>query len=589
MKRFFGEPNPILVRELRATFRTGLYIHFLWIVTALVAVIVIFGGAIVASSPVAPAQVGQTVFAIFFYGALCVIVLVAPAYASTAITTERESRTFESLILSGMTPNQIIWGKFAACFASIGLVLISLAPVVGVAFLFGGISPWHVLFGYAGLLVLTANAISFGLAISARIPSTRVAIIVALFIYVMAAFFVIPSFSVFAEPATSAWGTSAMGGTWWFTDALATRFFHWDTFACAVLIPLFVFGMPTWLFLASAVAALRPPAEDRSTPFKWWAIVLVLGCAVTAAVAVALTPTSGHDRGQLTVALQLAVGAFASYLVLVFINEPPLPPRLVELRRPTMGVFRRTLLVVGPGAAPTLRFATLLLVVFPLLVAAPCAFLHHWDGATITAPDYTDAALLVIVIGQTAVVLAFLAFGTWLRLVTQNGIASRALVVVAFVAAIAVPLLAQLVIDPDFVDHANRGVPFMLRLSPIGPAWLAIAMTDSADKLELAPGIVVPTLLYGLVALLFTVLVEARVVSVRRAVATWRVQREERVKRVAEQRAQEAAARQSIPSNPPLETVVAKVVSDAGPVDPDPKPALPVSETKTSGGSEGEP
>src|SRR6185295_836750 len=134
------------------------------------------------------------------------------------------------------------------------------------------------------------------------------------------------------------------------------------------------------------------------------------------------------------------------------------------------------LLVIGPGAAPTLRFAAMLIVWFGILVALPCALLHHWDGRTFSPLDETDAGMIVALVGQTAVLLSLLSLGTWLRLVTQNGIAARAIVVVAAFAALAVPLLFQLILDPDFVDHFNRQPPFLVSLTPIGPSVLGMSI-----------------------------------------------------------------------------------------------------------------
>ena len=144
----FADPNPILVKELRATFRTALFVRFLYLCTGLVALLVLGVGAAIASGEVPPAEVGQVVFQLFMGAALLVLSLVAPGYASACVTSEREQQTWESLELSGMSPWRIVLGKFAAWYASIALVLVALSPVVGIAFLFGGVSPWQVLVGF---------------------------------------------------------------------------------------------------------------------------------------------------------------------------------------------------------------------------------------------------------------------------------------------------------------------------------------------------------------------------------------------------------------------------------------------------------
>ena len=53
------DPNPILVKELRSTFRTKLFIRFLYLSTGLVGIIVLSGGAGTAAGSLPPAEVGQ--------------------------------------------------------------------------------------------------------------------------------------------------------------------------------------------------------------------------------------------------------------------------------------------------------------------------------------------------------------------------------------------------------------------------------------------------------------------------------------------------------------------------------------------------
>ncbi|MDH5492151.1 MAG: hypothetical protein OEY14_09370, partial [Myxococcales bacterium] len=56
--RLLEDPNPILLKELRSIFRTKLFIRFLYLSTGMLALIVLAGGATIATGPVAPADVG---------------------------------------------------------------------------------------------------------------------------------------------------------------------------------------------------------------------------------------------------------------------------------------------------------------------------------------------------------------------------------------------------------------------------------------------------------------------------------------------------------------------------------------------------
>ncbi len=552
IRRMFGDPNPIVVKELRATFRTALFIRFLYIITLIVGIIVLAGGAAFASGEVPPAEVGHAVFQIFFGAALFVLSLVAAPYASTALTIEKEQRTYESLILSGMSPWRIVWGKFLAAYGSFALVLVALAPVVGIAFLFGGISPWHVITGYLGLLLVLAPAIAFGIAISARLSSTRIAIVITLllFFFVAGAGTIISS--ILGEPARRAWGFG-MVGPFWFTDALVVRPFALDTFALLIVLPLYVFLMPVWFLLASAVAAVRPAADDRSTPLKVWAVASVLGNVALVAVAVGLSG-GGVDAGRGGIVAGVLGGFVLLFYALLLSNEPPLPPRLVELRAPSWPIWRRSLLVVGPGAAPTLRFTSIVIVVLALALAVVPSVIRH-----VLTPSYVDhgrmdAALLVLLVGNAPVALFCASFAAWLRAVLRNGVAARVLALAAVGAATLLPFLFAIVIDVNAFDHVDRETPAAMLFSPAYPSILAVIISDSASDIPRAFEMVVPAVCYGLLALFFWVMLEARVVKVKRAAAEWRQRREERARHSVPPpslREVQAAARASKPPTPP--------------------------------------
>ena len=572
LTRLTRDPNPILVKELRAIFRTNLFIRFLYLSTGAIGVIVLSGGAITAAGPVAPADVGQIVFQIFFSMALLVISLVAPGYAATALTGEKETGTYESLILSGMSPGRIVWGKFVAAYASFMLILVAYAPVVGIAFLFGGISPWHVITGYLGLFYVLGPAIAFGVAVSARLNSTRVAILLAAPLFFCVACFAVGTITGLGEVARDAWGTG-MAGPFWFTDALVVRFFEWDTFGLVFLLPTYLFVMPTWFLLASSVAAVRPAAEDRSTPMKVWSLVAIAGTCAIIVVTISLV-SGARDRGMAGVVLAGFGGMFLASYALLFADEPPLPPRLVELRRKTMGPLARLWLLVGPGAGPTLRFSFFTVVALSAGFAfLPAMVRWAFDPGYGDHTDY-DAALLVLFLGNTAIALCMASASAWLRTVLRNGLAARVLTIAVFLALIVVPFLGQLIIDPDFIDDIDDTIPFIIRLSPLAPTILAIDIAGENMPIWHAAEVFVPTLLYGAFAVLFWVLTEARVVTVRKAVEAHRARQIARASAAVAPPTLIEERRRSVPpglrsSAPPEEE--AAVVATVAPRDDEPE------------------
>lgn len=553
----FKDPNPILVKELRATFRTALFIRFLYLSTGAVALIVLSGGAMIATGPIPPAEVGQIVFQIFFSAALFVIAFIVPGYAATALTSEKSGRTYESLILSGMDPWRIVRGKFIACTASILLVLVAFAPIAGIAFLFGGISPSHVVLGYWSLFLCLAPTVAFGIALSSRLKSTPVAIMLATVISWLVSPFLLSMLVAIGEAAIDAWGTT-MHGPFWFTEAVAARFFELDTFLLAFVLPMFLSAMTTWFFLAAAVAGVRPPAEDRSTAFKAWSIVMTAGVLATAA-GLAFLPTSANDSGEVGVVITGSVVVFLLFYALLFANEPPLPPRTIEQKATTWGFFRRALLVFGPGAAPTLRFAVLLIAFTSIavaLVTEGVRFLRF--GAKAFDEPEIEAALVVIASGHAVVACFLAAFATWLRTVLRSGIAARVLAIGALTGMIVLPLMLTLIADPDSLDRIEDSIPFLVALSPAQPLILAVNLASE----EMAPWNVVSIAMsavpHAVLALLFWVLVEARVRSVKRDAE-------------ARRRAQEERARTSVPSPPLLQ----RASQPSVPPKPEPAPPAP--------------
>lgn len=502
------DPNPILVRELRATFRTNLFIRFLYLVTAVVGIVVVSGGAISAAGPLAPGDVGELVFQIFFGTALFLTILVAPGYAATTLTGERESRTYESLVLSGMAPERIVWGKFVAAMAAFTLVLVALAPVVGIAFLFGGISPWHVVVGYVGLFYALALAVAFGVAVSARMPSTRVAIVVTAPLCFGVAVFGTSTLAGLGEVARDAWGTG-MPGPFWFTDALVVRYAEWDTLALVFALPSYVVGMGTWFLLASSIAAVRPVAEDRSAGLKRWSLAALPGAWFFAAVIVALV-TRSQERGI----AGLVVAGFgmpaALGLALLFSDEPPLPPRTSAA--PDSRLLSR---VFGPGAPATLRFSLLVSTLLVVGVALAPALVRHFLDPRFEHHARFDAGLVAIVIGNLVAVLFVATVGTWLRLALRSGLASRVLTACVFVVAVVFPLIAQLVVDANAFSGIDEAVPLLVQFSPLSSLFVAGALGEGKlDPLGAALALA-PLGLYAVFALVFWALSSRKVAATR--------------------------------------------------------------------------
>ncbi len=513
----FRDPDAILLKELRATFRTPGFIRFLYLSTALVGLAVVGGGAAMASGNTAPAEAGRNVFEIFFSLLLGVLCLVAPGFAATAITSEREARTYESLLLSGMSGTRIVLGKLAAYYASVGLVVVAIAPVVAVAFLFGGTSPLAVLVGFAWILMVLGVAVSFGIAVSAHVQTTRVAIVITTILAVPTAMMLASLMTAFGEGASSLWGVS-LDGPFWFAHAFAQRVGELDTWMLLGFAPLYVFGMPTWFFVASAIAGVVPPSDDRSTALKIWALAAVGLGAVTLALP-SYFLGSPSESGDAAVAAGIGGSFLPFFIGLVLCNEPPLPPA----PRGTPSLLARVLGIVGPGAAGTLRFTIALSVLGAFLLNGVACLAHHLSHPSLFVGESYDEALLANAVGLATTSSCFAALAVTLRLLLRNGGAARVLSVAAFGGVVLAVLILLIAVDTSAFDRVEREVHPLLAMTPMGPVLCAVVIAgihDPSDPrlYEHWSMIAVAAVGYGFLTLAMWGFTEVRAVQARRMV-----------------------------------------------------------------------
>ena len=347
LRASIDDPNPIVVKELRSIFRTTLYVRFLYLSTFSIATLVLLIGATVVDGSISPANAGRVIYQTFFTLCVAVLSIVGPAYGASSITGEREGLTYESLLLTGMDPARIVIGKFWATYASLALVLVALAPIAGVVFLFGGVAPSYVLVSFISVLLLLLPAVAYGVAVSAHVPSSRLAILVTFGTWPVVVFIAFIAFSVFGAEMQSRWDLNGPG-PFWFAEALVERGGSMDTLFSAGVLPLYLVGTTVWFCLATAIAGVRSAAEDRSTPLKLWAVGSTVG--PLALVCVVTLLARGYDaREAFTIALFMFFFALYFYTN-VLVNEPPLPPRVV--RHPEGSCARRCVARSGRARGP---------------------------------------------------------------------------------------------------------------------------------------------------------------------------------------------------------------------------------------------
>ncbi len=519
MKERFADPNPILVKELQTLFRLKLFIRFLYLSTAGLAFVILMMGASTASG-MNPAKAGQVLFQVFFSLIAGIVALVAPAAASTALTTERETETYESLILTGMDPAKIVTGKFLANFVAFTVALVAFFPLVGVGFLFGGITPTDVLFAFLGILLSLAIAVSFGLSVSARVRSTRVSLLLSITTSAPISMMIWGMITAIGEAVDHDWEL-VTEGPFWFAEALSQRFFELDTFTFAFVFPILLTILLVWFFLASAIAGVRHSSEDRNTPFKIWSLFAVpVGWAILGALTGVLRP---RDWDEALPIFSFCFGFFMLFLALLFANEPPLPPRTYEEKVEDGGFWVRFRSRFGPGAAPTARFATLLLI-----AAAAGGMAIQMVVATFIDPaalrHETVLGNAMVMAGNCAVSIWALYFASYLRVTARSAVLSRVIVIGSLFLLSLVPIFLLATMDPTAFRDADDHLPWAMRFVPFAHIMTGFEASDDRDLTRLIEGIPALAFYGGLAFLLFAML-ERRCAAIATNVRQYRASR----------------------------------------------------------------
>jgi ABC-type transport system involved in multi-copper enzyme maturation permease subunit len=170
--------NAVVSRELRVALRNERAFATLAIYVAILGAVVASqfpseaSVALTTSRNTGAAALGTNLFHWFGWSQALLIVLLLPALATGALSQERERRTLEPLLLTPLSPLQIVWGKGVGVLAFAALLLLATVPLTSLCFLLGGVSPGDVIGVYCCLLGLAACVTALGLGCSAKWENT---------------------------------------------------------------------------------------------------------------------------------------------------------------------------------------------------------------------------------------------------------------------------------------------------------------------------------------------------------------------------------------------------------------------------------
>lgn len=134
------------------------------------------------------ARFAEAFFSMFIVVQLLAVVLLTPAYTAGAIAEEKDRKTLEFLLATDLKDHEIVFSKWIACMANVGILVLTGLPILGLMQLLGGVDPNLVLAGYAVTFLTLVSLASISILVSVNCKKARDAIVLSyltLLAYVM--------------------------------------------------------------------------------------------------------------------------------------------------------------------------------------------------------------------------------------------------------------------------------------------------------------------------------------------------------------------------------------------------------------------
>ena len=172
--------NPVMLKELRGRMRGvrafAVMTVYLGLMSGFTLVLyLIYGAAARSSGSAAAGEIGRVLFLGVVGIELLLIIFIAPAFTSGAITGERERQTYDLLQTTLLTTPSFVIGKLESALGYILLLLLSGIPLESIAFLFGGVTELELVLAFVILLVTAVALGTVGIYFSALMERTLVA------------------------------------------------------------------------------------------------------------------------------------------------------------------------------------------------------------------------------------------------------------------------------------------------------------------------------------------------------------------------------------------------------------------------------
>lgn len=386
--------NPLAIRELRVACKS-------WKLVLVLSAYLLIQGAIFSIWVYAsenngiyadPTSIGSGLFTTLSIVLVVIVMLVFPAFSSTAIASEHEKKSFDLLLLTPLMPWEIALGKFFAAAIQASVFLVATVPLFAMANMFGGIEP-GVFFVVLWVLVLLSILISFvGVYASSLVKKAIPAVLVtymfagALGMILLTVFLILRFLATIAAaafPLVSFFLSPNLSEGVYYVAML--------TLSCALYC--------AFLFL-STTNRLKPTSHNKSTGLRifWTSAAIVIPTLLGAYFIFSRLPSQEYAwgtmlMGTLYVGLALLVPTFSAPA------EAPLASRRVRremerlpapLRNPAAGMF-------FPGSARGVAHTTMVcLLAFACVAAAGVVckseLSSRLDDQNVLVADFVEAS-----------------------------------------------------------------------------------------------------------------------------------------------------------------------------------------------------
>jgi len=135
-------------------------------------------GQTLANGTALSAGIGHAIFGGLLLIETLLVLVLAPAFTTGAISLEREKQTLDMLVTTPLSTLGMVIGKLLSALGYVFLLIIASIPFASLVFVFGGVGPEDLVRAYAYLFALAFGMGAVGLFISALVRRTQTATVI---------------------------------------------------------------------------------------------------------------------------------------------------------------------------------------------------------------------------------------------------------------------------------------------------------------------------------------------------------------------------------------------------------------------------